>query len=82
VFQENNHLTKRSSTSRYFKGYCFSCNTLGHEAIDCNRINMKHIRCYACNKFGHVAKECRNKSMDHLRQHGKKPDTNIDAIRP
>lgn len=26
IFQANNHLTKRSSTCKYFKGYCFSCN--------------------------------------------------------
>lgn len=90
IFQANNRLTERSSTSNYFKGYCFSWNIFGHKAIDCNRRNMKHkyydcsahIRCYACNKFGHVAKECRNKSMDHHIQHGKQPDKNIDVRRP
>lgn len=49
---------ERSSASRYFKGYCFSCNIFGHKAIDCYRRKMKHVRCYACNKFGHIAKEC------------------------
>ena len=43
--------TKRSSISMYFKGYCFSCNMLGHKAIDCDRGNIKCVRCYACNKF-------------------------------
>jgi len=53
------HHTKRSSCSRYFKGYCFACNVFGHKAIDCYRSNMKHVGCYACNKLGHIAKECR-----------------------
>ena len=51
----------RSSRSRYFKGYYFSCNMFGQKEIDCNRRNMKHVRCYACNKFGHKARECRSK---------------------
>jgi len=55
------HHTERPSHSRYFKGYCFSCNMFGHKAIDCNKRNMKHVRCYACNKFGHKVKECRSK---------------------
>ncbi len=55
------HHIERSSRSRYFKGYCFSCNMFGHKAIDCNKRNMKHVRCYACNKFGHKARECRSK---------------------
>ena len=53
------HHTKRSSRSRYFKGYCFSCNMFGHKAVDCYRRNMKHVRCYACNKLGHIARESR-----------------------
>ena len=53
--------SERSSRSRYFKGYCFSCNMFGHKVVDCYRRNMKHVRCYACNKLGHIAKECRNK---------------------
>ena len=61
MFQANNHLTERSSASRYFKGYCFSCNMFGHKAIDCYRRKMKHIICYTCNKFGHIAKECKSK---------------------
>ena len=61
MFQANKDLTERSSASRYFKGYCFSCNMFGHKAIDCYRRNMKHMRCYACNKLGNIAKECRNK---------------------
>lgn len=61
MVQANNRHTERSSASRYFKGYCFSCNMFGHKAINCYRGNMKHIRCYACNKFGHIAKECRRK---------------------
>jgi len=52
---------ERSSASKYFKGYCFSCNMLGHKVIECYRGNMKHVRCYACNKFGHTEKECRRK---------------------
>lgn len=55
------HHIERSSASRYFKGYCFSCNMFGHKAIDCYRRNMKHVRCNACNKSGHIAKECRRK---------------------
>ena len=55
------HHTERSSCSRYFKGYCFSCNMFGHKAVDCYRRNMKHVRCYACDKFGHIANECRRK---------------------
>jgi hypothetical protein len=51
------HHSERSSRSRYFKGYCFSCNMFGHKAVDCYRRNMKHVRCYACNKLGHIAKE-------------------------
>jgi len=39
--------TERSSTSRYFKGYCFSCNMFGHKSIDYYRRNMKHVRYYA-----------------------------------
>jgi len=50
MVQANNCHTKRSSTPRCFKGYCFSCNMFGHKAINCYRGNMKHIRCYACNK--------------------------------
>jgi len=53
------HHTKRSSCSRYFKGCYFACNMYGHKSIDCYRRNMKHIRCYACNKLGHIANECR-----------------------
>jgi len=55
------HHTKRSSRSKYFKGYFFSCNMFGHKAIECYRRNMKHVRCYACNKFGHKVRECRRK---------------------
>jgi len=61
MVQANNCHTKISSSSRYFKGYCFSCNMFGHKATNCFRRNMKQIRCYACNKFGHIAKECRRK---------------------
>ena len=78
MFQANNCLIEISSASRYFKGYCFSCNIFGHKAIDFYIRNMKHIIRYACNKFGHVEKECRNKSMDHHRQYGKQPNKNID----
>ena len=52
---------KRSSHPRYLRGYCFSCNTYGHKAIDCNRRNMKYVICYTCNKLGHKARECRSK---------------------
>ena len=55
------HHTERSSCSRYFKGYCFSCNMFGHKSVDCYIRNMKHVTCYACKKLGHIAKECRNK---------------------
>jgi len=55
------HHTERSLHSKYFQGYCFSCNMFGHKAVDCYRRNMKHMRCYACNKLGHIAKECRKK---------------------
>jgi len=55
VKANNNHI-ERSSASRYFKGYCFSCNMFGHKAIDCYKGNMKHIRYYSCNKFGHIEK--------------------------
>lgn len=55
------HHTEISSRSRYFKGYCFSCNMFGHKAFDFYRRNTKHIRCYECNMLGHIAKECRNK---------------------
>ena len=61
IFQANNHLTERSSASRYFKGHFCSCNMFGHKAIDFYKRNMKHIGRYACNKFGHIAKECRRK---------------------
>lgn len=59
MVQANNRHIERSSASRYFKGFCFSCNMFGHKDIDSFRRNMKHIRCYACNKFGHIEKECR-----------------------
>jgi len=52
---------ERSSRSRYFKGYCFSCNMFGHKAIEYFRRNMKHVRYYACNKLGHIAKECKRR---------------------
>ena len=52
---------ERSSHSRYFNGYCFSCNMFGHRVVDCDRRNMRHVRCYTCNKLGCIAKECRNK---------------------
>jgi len=81
MFQANNYLIERSSASRYFKGYCFSCNLFGHKAIDCYRRNMKHIRCYACNKFGHIAKECKDNSMDRRRQYGKKSNKHIYIIK-
>lgn len=45
---------ERSSYSRYFNGYCFSCKMFGHKAINCYRRNMELMRCYACNKFGHI----------------------------
>ena len=61
MVQANNNHTERSLASRYFNGYCFSCNMSFHKAIYCYRRNMKHIRCYYCNKFGHIAKEFRNK---------------------
>ena len=61
MIQANNRHIERSSTSRYFKGYCFSHNMFGHKAINCYRGNMKHIIFYACNKFGHISKECRSK---------------------
>ena len=80
VKANNNHI-ERSSASRYFKGYCFSCNLFGHKAIDCYRRNMKHIRCYACNKFGHIAKECKDNSMDRRRQYGKKSNKHIYIIK-
>jgi len=35
--------TERSSHSRYFNGYFFSCNMFGHKAINCYRRNMKHV---------------------------------------
>ena len=61
MVQANNYHIERSSNSRYFKGYCFSCNMFGHKAINfCRRI-MKHITCYACNEFGHIAIECKKK---------------------
>ena len=55
------HHIKRLSQSKYFKGYCFSCNMFGQKVVDCYRRNMKQVRCYACKKLGHIAKECRNK---------------------
>ena len=55
------HHTERSSRSRYFKGYCFSCNMFGHKAVDFHRRKMKHVRCYICNKLGRIAEDCRNK---------------------
>ena len=61
MVQANDHHTERSSTSRYFKGYCFSCNMFGHKSIDYFRRNKKHIICYDHNKLGYIAKECRTK---------------------
>ena len=58
------HHAERSSHSRYFNGYFFSCNMFGHKAVDCYRRNMKHVRCYACNNFGHKSKYCTNKAHD------------------
>ena len=69
---------ERSSTSRYFKGYCFSCNMFGHKAIDCYRENMKHIRSYACNKFGHIAKECRKKQTSSHSKVWKKKEVQLE----
>ena len=39
------HHIEKSSNSRYFKGYCFSCNIFGHKAIDCNKRNIKVKGC-------------------------------------
>lgn len=61
MIQANNSHIERSSTSKYFKGYCFSCNMFRHKSIDFYRGNMKHVRFYACNKFGHIVKEYKRK---------------------
>ena len=50
--------TERSSRSKYFKGYCFSCNMFGHKAI---HYYKRNIRFHACKKLGHIAKECRRR---------------------
>ena len=74
-----------NQTPRYgngFNGYCFSCSTFGHKALDCKHYarrvgwnkNPKHEKsfngyCFSCKEFGHKALDCKtmqNKVLEIL----------------
>jgi hypothetical protein len=68
--EEENQMTDPSSQNKIkkgntFNGYCFSCHSFGHKAMDCKKLEKGYtrksknsIRCWRCNFVGHTTKFC------------------------
>lgn len=65
---------RRPLVPRYektFYGYCYSCNKLGHEAVNCKSWDTSiqcrtrgicaYVKCYNQHHYDHIARDCRNK---------------------